>query len=117
MEKIIVTEAKAKIIKAMMKAHSDSLDRLESIMRKTGLGIVTVARIVNGEEYEVEYEFKLGDLVKCEKGYVYEICDHFNGVSTTLRRMEDMGLNRYKLVCKFENRADLNEEDMINGVL
>jgi len=109
---IKVTEEQAKVIEHHLYNFADKkVHCLGLIERDTNLGIVVIARIVEGEQYEVEYEFKVGDIVLYEK-YLYEYIKEENGriilsdgICQTNKTKKEM-----ILVCKAENREDKKGE-------
>jgi hypothetical protein len=121
-EKIIVTEEQANVIEGELSnseferralAYNIAL-RIDDI--KQHLDLVTIARIVEGEPYEIAYEFKVGDIVKWKNtGAYFEITEdvmyprdrwYFTVSIATVKK----GKSLYALVCKAENREDLRHD-------
>jgi hypothetical protein len=112
-EEILITEEQAETIRYYFKNYEDKTDRMSFLMHRTGLDLITLARIVEGESYGINYEFKVGDVIECS--YIYKIVNggmlptYGNGVNAV--GIEYVKLNKkiFKLVCKAENREDLKE--------
>lgn len=121
MNKIKLNEQQAKAVKKITSyTYRHKSTYVRDMEQITDLDLVTIARIVEGEPYEVGYEFKVDDVVywnkangiypiiivndgdRCEEWYSNEQHIHISFVK--------LHSNEYTLISKAENREDLKGE-------
>lgn len=102
LDKIKVTEGQAEIIERVKKSYFKQIEQVDSMLYHTDLDLITIARIVEGEPYEVECEFKVGDILLNTKSKVV-----FEVTQTILDRGIIFERDVFKVVCKAENREDM----------
>lgn len=117
MNKIIVTEEQAKVIENYLLNRNTKISQFNAIEHATLLDFVTIARIVEGEGYEVKRDFKVGDIVRGKNGrtvlFIIEVNDVF--ILCTDKEVlidDERWVTNYRhedltLICKVENREDL----------
>ena len=119
MNKIVVTEEQAKIIERVReedKCYHNRAIAYNISVRLSGskipLDLVTIARIVEGEEYEVAYEIKERDLVLYD-GVIFELIrkekDNYYILSDGKYQAGRDASKPLTLICKAEERHDLKE--------
>jgi hypothetical protein len=116
MEKIIVTEEQAKYIEEQLNLKINDNYKAWNIAVTTNLDVMTVARIVTGELYEINRPFKIDDIVGYNNDTSTWVVVEINPftVSAYTEAENRMSLERkpedYFLVAKAENREDKKEE-------
>jgi hypothetical protein len=113
--KIKVTEEQAYYIKKMFEDYQGKSNRVYNLYnileyKKISLDMVTIARIVEGEEYEVVYEIKEKDLVLYD-GVIFEFVKKEKGYILSDGKYQAWrdATKPLILICKAEERHDLKE--------
>lgn len=103
---IVISQEEESAIKKAFAKHLGTNDRLKDIYFATCLHLVTIARILEGEKYTVEYDYQVGDILMVrDNGHITRIVPNGTPIDTYTNTLDYVINNpsKFKLVAKSEH--------------
>lgn len=104
---IVVTKREDELIqKVKLNINFNTTDRLKELYFGTGFTLTTIARILEGEKYTVEYDYQVGDILMVrDNGHITRIVPNRTPIDTYTNTLDYVINNpsKFKLVAKSEH--------------